>query len=211
MKYRKRIVVSLFLALLALSPMAALCEPIAEQPPIVPIDNPLIDGQNIELTLKLEPAKPEVKPKVETEKPAPKVVKKPSFIERVITASRSLIKRAVDWLGTRYVWGGASRKGIDCSGLTQQLYAKEGIKLPHNAKAQYKLGNPVSKSALLPGDLVFFNTRGPLTHVGLYIGNNKFLHAANKKRGVRIDRLDSKYYQKRYAGARRYKDFGSIG
>jgi cell wall-associated NlpC family hydrolase len=84
----------------------------------------------------------------------------------------------------------------------------EGVGLPHNARMQFRLGQPVGRSAMLPGDLVFFNTRGPLTHVGVYIGNDQFLHAANPRRGVRIDQLSSPYYAKRFAGARRYKNIG---
>ncbi|MGB9587905.1 MAG: C40 family peptidase, partial [Armatimonadota bacterium] len=122
--------------------------------------------------------------------------------------TKGLVTRALGWLGTRYVWGGTSTKGVDCSGLTQSLYKSQGIKLPHNAKAQFKLGKPVPRDALIPGDLVFFNTRGPLTHVGMYIGDGKFVHAANPRRGVRIDSLSSRYYSSRYAGARRYIDMG---
>jgi len=130
------------------------------------------------------------------------------LVSRIWDATKSLVTRALGWLGTRYVWGGTSAKGVDCSGLTQSLYKSQGIKLPHNAKAQFKLGKPVPRDALVPGDLVFFNTRGPLTHVGMYIGEGKFIHAANPKRGVRIDSLSSRYYNSRYAGARRYIDMG---
>lgn len=132
----------------------------------------------------------------------------PSLISRIIDSTKGLVGRAMQWLGTRYIWGGISTKGVDCSGLTKLLYSKEGITLPRTAKQQFQQGRPVMKSALLPGDLVFFNTMGPITHVGMYIGNNKFVHAANPKRGVRIDSLSSAYYNKRYAGARRYKTFG---
>jgi len=145
-----------------------------------------------------------VKKPVTQPKPAEK---KPGFVAKVVTATKSLINRAVSWLGTRYVWGGTSKKGIDCSGLTSNLYSKEGVKLPHSAKMQASLGEQVSGDKLLPGDLVFFNTkRGPFTHVGVYIGNGQFLHASNPKRGVRVDKLSSPYYSKRLAGARRYKE-----
>ncbi|MHB0999075.1 MAG: C40 family peptidase [Armatimonadota bacterium] len=131
----------------------------------------------------------------------------PGFISRFITASKSLIGKALSWLGTRYVWGGISTRGVDCSGLTKLLYQKEGIKLPHSAKQQFKLGKPVKSPNLAPGDLVFFNTRGPISHVGMYIGEGKFVHAANRRRGVRVDSLNAAYYSKRFAGARRYLNF----
>ena len=132
----------------------------------------------------------------------------PGLISRILSQTKGLVKRAISWLGTRYKWGGISKKGVDCSGLTRLLYMKEGISLPHSAKQQFKLGFAVNRVSLLPGDLVFFNTRGPITHVGMYIGNGEFIHAANPTRGVRIDSLGSVYYDKRYAGARRYKNFG---
>lgn len=133
-----------------------------------------------------------------------------NFVSRVIAGTRNLISRAFSYVGGRYKWGGTSRDGIDCSGLTRMLYLKEGIDLPHNAKMQFKLGKPVKKEDLLPGDLVFFNTRGPLTHVGIWIGNGQFIHAAGRKRGVRVDYLSNPYYSKRFAGARRYKDFSKV-
>ena len=138
---------------------------------------------------------------------APK--KDPGFIAKALAATKGLMNRAVSWLGTRYVWGGISKSGVDCSGLTKLLYQAEGVSLPHLAKLQFQRGMAVARAALLPGDLVFFNTaRGPLTHVGIYIGNGEFLHAANPRRGVRVDKLDSGYYIKRFAGARRLKTLG---
>ena len=83
------------------------------------------------------------------------------------------------------------------------LFKKEGIDLPHSAKGQYKLGKSVNKKDLKAGDLVFFNTRGSVSHVGMYIGSGKFIHAVDKKRGVRVDELNSDYYKKRFVGARR--------
>lgn len=145
-------------------------------------------------------SEPQVKPKQNSQKQG--------LVSRIWEATKSLVSRALGWLGVRYVWGGTSTKGVDCSGLTQSLYKSQGIKLPHNAKAQFKLGKPVPRDALIPGDLVFFNTRGPLTHVGMYIGDGKFIHAANPRKGVRVDSLSSKYYSSRYAGARRYIDMG---
>jgi cell wall-associated NlpC family hydrolase len=130
----------------------------------------------------------------------------PNFVSRVMNATRGIIDRATSWLGTRYRWGGSSKNGVDCSGFTRMVYKGEGIGLPHNARLQFKKGKPVARTAMIPGDLVFFNTRGPLSHVGIYIGHNKFVHAANPRRGVRVDSLDSSYYSRLFAGARRYKN-----
>jgi cell wall-associated NlpC family hydrolase len=127
--------------------------------------------------------------------------------EAVAKRRAQLTREALSCRGSRYVWGGDGRGGtFDCSGFTQFLYAKKGIKLPHSAKAQFGGGTSVSKAELKEGDLVFFNTRGPITHVGMYISGGKFIHAANRRRGVVVDSIDEPYYAKRYAGARRYTD-----
>jgi cell wall-associated NlpC family hydrolase len=113
-------------------------------------------------------------------------------------------QKALSCRGDAYVWGGNGRGGFDCSGFTAYLYSQRGIKLPHSAKAQFNGGESVAKEDLSEGDLVFFNTSGPISHVGIYIGNGKFVHAANPRRGVVVESLSSKYYSKCYAGARRY-------
>ncbi|MDD3804659.1 MAG: C40 family peptidase [bacterium] len=107
-------------------------------------------------------------------------------------------------LGKPYVWGGNGRKGYDCSGFVRAAYNRYGLRLPRSSAAQYRVGTSVSRSALRPGDRVFFSTyrRGP-SHVGIYIGNDKFIHASSSKRRITIDRLSSRYYRARYIGARR--------
>lgn len=111
---------------------------------------------------------------------------------------------AMNYRGARYVWGGDGRRGVfDCSGFTQYLYAKKGIRLPHSAKMQYQMGSRVGLQELAEGDLVFFNTRGPISHVGMYIGGGQFIHAANPRRGVVTSSMNNSYYAKRFAGARR--------
>ncbi|MFN7018048.1 MAG: NlpC/P60 family protein [Fimbriimonadales bacterium] len=123
---------------------------------------------------------------------------------RVSEETPSAVRRALGYLGTRYRYGGSNARGFDCSGFTSYIYRQYGISLPHSASAQYRLGRAVSRSELQPGDLVFFRTRGRrVSHVGIYIGNGKFVHASSARGRVRIDTLDSGYYKQRYVGARR--------
>jgi cell wall-associated NlpC family hydrolase len=113
----------------------------------------------------------------------------------------SVVSIALQYLGVPYVWGGASPSGLDCSGLTMYAYAKVGVYLPHNAAMQYGMGTPVSRSQLAPGDLVFFNG---LSHVGMYIGGGRFVHAPHTGDVVKISSLSEYWYAATYVGARRY-------
>ncbi len=111
-------------------------------------------------------------------------------------------------LGKRYVLGATGgRNTFDCSGLTTYVYKQNGIKLPRRAIAQSKIGKRISKKDLRKGDLVFFDTsrsrRGYVNHVGIYIGNNKFIHASSAKRKVIISSLNEPFYRNRLTGARR--------
>ncbi len=106
---------------------------------------------------------------------------------------------AEQYLGTPYVWGGASPAGFDCSGFTMYVYAQVGVSLPHNAAAQYGYGSPVSRGNLAPGDLVFFDGLG---HVGIYVGGNSFIHAPHTGDRVKISSLTG-WYASTYVGARR--------
>ncbi len=102
-----------------------------------------------------------------------------------------------DWFGTRYRYGGESKKGIDCSALTGALlFAVYGFKVPRTAKEQYDVTEHLDRSELQEGDLVFFNTRGGVSHVGIYLENNCFVHASIH--GVKISSLDEDYYSKRF-------------
>ncbi|MGC7873148.1 C40 family peptidase [Desulfosporosinus sp. SYSU MS00001] len=117
-----------------------------------------------------------------------------------------IIDHAVSLVGKPYVFGGTSLKGFDCSGFTQYVFAGSGISLPRTSYAQYATGGSVSKSNLQPGDLVFFSTYSKgASHVGIYIGGGKFVHADNPKKGVTITSLSDNFYVKNYLGARRYK------
>lgn len=125
---------------------------------------------------------------------------------RKTTAStHPAVKLAMQYKGKPYRYGGMSSRGFDCSGFTSYIYARLGKRLPHNAAAQSKIGRPVSRSELKQGDLVFFRTRGSrrVSHVGIYIGNNQFVHASSGRGRVRVDTLGSGYYHQRYLGARR--------
>ncbi|PHS30117.1 MAG: hypothetical protein COA92_10130 [Sulfurovum sp.] len=121
--------------------------------------------------------------------------------------SKNIIKLAKKKLGKKYVWGAVGQKNtFDCSGLTKYVYKKNGINLPRTSINQSKFGKYVSRSQLKPGDLVFFDTskkrKGYVNHVGIYIGNGKFLHASSAKKKVVVSNL-SKFYAQRYKGARR--------
>ncbi len=110
-----------------------------------------------------------------------------------------------DWLGTRYRWGGTTRRGIDCSSFVQQLMRNAlDIELPRTTASQVHRGSAVSRNELLPADLVFFRRRG-VRHVGVYIGNGEFIHASSS-RGVTISNLTEGYYERHYWQARRVVD-----
>ena len=117
-----------------------------------------------------------------------------------------LVATARRFLGVPYRWGGEDRKGFDCSGLTMVSYRLNGLDLPRNSRAQYRLGQPVPRNTLQPGDLVFFATGGGrrVSHVGLYIGREQFIHAPRAGQEVRIADLTSDYFQRTYVGARSY-------
>lgn len=131
--------------------------------------------------------------------------RKPLEVSDSWSMKRNLVRTAYAFRGARYRSGGMGSGGFDCSGFVKYLYAKQGIKLPHSSRAQYGYGKSVSKSELMAGDVVFFSGtyRRGISHVGMYIGDGKFIHASTHKGGVRIDNLDSAYYRGKYAGARR--------
>jgi cell wall-associated NlpC family hydrolase len=113
-----------------------------------------------------------------------------------------LVKAALGFLGTPYRWGGLSINGIDCSGLIKRIYQSFDIDLPRTAIEQSRVGVRVARSDLVEGDLLFFNTRKPpIGHVGIYIGNNQFIHAPARNKKVRVDNLSTPYYNKRFIRA----------
>lgn len=125
--------------------------------------------------------------------------------------AEELILRAVAMLGVNYRYGGTSpERGFDCSGFVRHVFGDAlGITLPRNAIAQSQAGLPISTNDLRPGDLVFFNTlRRAFSHVGIYIGNNRFIHAPRAGQSIKIAQLSHPYWARRFNGARRVLSAG---
>lgn len=122
-------------------------------------------------------------------------------------AISSIKKSAYSFLGARYSFGGNSRNALDCSSFTQQVFREQSVKLPRTAREQFNVGNEVMRGDLKKGDLVFFQTyaRFP-SHVGIYLGNRKMIHASSREHRVVISTMDTPYYLSRYLGARRMTD-----
>ena len=124
----------------------------------------------------------------------------PSLGEQVAATAKK-------YIGCAYIFGGTSPSGFDCSGFVQYIYKLYGYSLYRTADVQLNNGYSVSRSNLKPGDLVFFantyNTSAAASHVGIYIGNDQFVHAANSSDGVKTSALSESYYATRYVGARR--------
>lgn len=118
-----------------------------------------------------------------------------------------IVRTAKNFLGLPYRWGGTSAKdGFDCSGLTMTAYRLNGYQLPRTSRAQFAAGTPIATDALQPADLVFFRTsaRHRVSHVGLYIGDGRFIHAPSRGKRIRIDSIDGGYYHRRLVGARHF-------
>ncbi|GAB6081255.1 NlpC/P60 family protein [Desulfuromonas carbonis] len=118
-----------------------------------------------------------------------------------------LVRTARRFLGVPYRWGGTdAEEGFDCSGLTLVCYRLNGLDLPRVSRSQFQAGRRVAKTELRPGDLVFFATRGgsTVTHVGLYIGDGRFIHAPRTGKTVRIADLATPFFARTYVGGRSY-------
>ena len=136
------------------------------------------------------------------------VFSKKPYKGKLSPISKRIIELAKQKLGKRYVWGATGQRNtFDCSGLTSYVCKLNGIKIPRRAIQQSKFGIPVKRSELQPGDLIFFDTskhrRGYVNHVGIYIGNGKFIHASSAKKKVVITSLNKPFYSQRFKGARR--------
>lgn len=108
-----------------------------------------------------------------------------------------------EWYGTHYKMGGTTKKGIDCSAFTGTLLSTVfSLIIPRTAHEQYNICEHINKDELLPGDLVFFNTRGGVSHVGVYLANNHFVHSSSSQ-GVMISSLDDSYFSRKFIGGGR--------
>jgi lipoprotein Spr len=115
-----------------------------------------------------------------------------------------------DWYGTPYRLGGTTKKGVDCSAFSQFLFAAVyGFSIPRTAREQYNLTTRISRTELKEGDLIFFNTRGGISHVGVYLQNNKFVHASTSG-GVMISDIFDEYWARKFIGVGRLKNKESL-
>jgi len=122
---------------------------------------------------------------------------------------RSLLVRvAKTFLGVPYKLGGSTLRGIDCSALVKKIYEIFNIELPRTTREQFKIGKKVDMAQLEEGDLVFFKRYGNRAHVGIYVGDNQFVHASSYSREVKIDHLDTPYYSQRFLRGVRIKELG---
>ncbi|ACB64441.1 C40 family peptidase [Burkholderia ambifaria] len=129
-----------------------------------------------------------------------------SFLAGMAGKAGDVVVGALNMIGVRYRWGGNSPdSGLDCSGFVRYVFQDTlGMSLPRRAEEMSRVGEKVSMSNLKPGDLVFFNTmRRTFSHVGIYIGDNKFVHSPSTGSTIRVDDLDNGYWEKRFTGARR--------
>jgi LysM repeat protein len=124
--------------------------------------------------------------------------------ELKVDSIKELKKSAYGFLGTRYRFGGTSRNGIDCSSFVQKVFRELEVPLPRTAREQFEVGNEVPLGDLQKGDLIFFRTYASYpSHVGIYLGNNKMIHASSRDRRVVISPMNTYYYKSRYLGAKR--------
>ena len=127
----------------------------------------------------------------------------PEVVHTMSALGNTVISLAKDYMGVPYVFGGTTPYGFDCSGYVQYVFAKAGVSIPRTADVQYDFGKPIATTDLVAGDCVFFETYLPgASHVGIYLGDNKFIHASSSG-GVRINSLTQPYYSAHYIGARR--------
>ena len=137
--------------------------------------------------------------------PAP-VADGPAASKSYVDRAGELALQALTLIGIKYKWGSSDPEhGLDCSGLVSHVFHQvAGVILPRDSRAMSKVGTTVEPQDLKPGDLVFFNTRKqPFSHVGIYIGEDRFVHAPRRGREVEVSELRDSYWKKRFNGARR--------
>jgi hypothetical protein len=123
---------------------------------------------------------------------------------RVAEASQRIVQFAFEYMGVPYVWGGNTRKGIDCSGFVKAVFARLGINLPRTAREQILVGREVRWGELAPGDRLYFSTGGTyVDHTGIYIGGGRFIHASGAHGAVVVSAVSEPKYYRTLVGARR--------
>lgn len=131
---------------------------------------------------------------------------RPSLLDQTTIVVQDVILKGLELVGVPYRWGGTDPdSGLDCSGFVQRVFVESlGLMLPRTSREMSSMGDRIAVNELKPGDLVFFNTlRRTFSHVGIYLGDNKFLHSPRKGSEVRIDDMTKSYWVKRFNGARR--------
>lgn len=129
-----------------------------------------------------------------------------NFGDKAQDSAANITSYALSLIGVDYRFGGNTpESGLDCSGLIRYVFQQAtGISLPRSAREQARVGESIKRDDLQPGDLVFFNTRRfQFSHVGLYVGDNRFIHAPSSGGAVEVSNLDNRYWQKAFNGARR--------
>jgi murein DD-endopeptidase len=123
----------------------------------------------------------------------------------IASIGNEIALRAISQLGKPYIWGGADLTGFDCSGLVRFIYDQVGIPVPRTAAEQFSAAKPIGLELLKPGDLLFFRTQGKqrISHVAIYTGEGRFIHAPRTGQPVEFRELDDDYYRPRLAGAGR--------
>lgn len=117
----------------------------------------------------------------------------------------AVVDLATRMIGSPYRWGGATPEGFDCSGLVYYAFGEAGIKVPRTSQEQYQAARPVPVSSARPGDLVFFGQGGRISHVGIYIGDQRFIHSPEAGQSVKISALSEAYFSARFAGSGRFE------
>jgi cell wall-associated NlpC family hydrolase len=150
-----------------------------------------------EATTDTEPAR------IEAPAVPPEQTTSPSVNEKE-TIGEEIALRAIALVGKPYHYGGFDLKGFDCSGLVFYIYRELGLDIPRSAAEQHQRAMPIERNELLPGDLVFFQiNRRRISHVGIYVGENRFVHAPQTGKYVELRNLDDMYFAKRFVGAGR--------